>query len=224
MNWWQRLVQRDQLETELDRELRDHVERQVADQVRNGTTEREARRRTRLQFGGLDQIKEWCRDVRGTRWLEDLGRDVRIGGRTLLRRPGFALSVILTLAVGIGAIMAVFSVVHAVLIRPFAYPAHEPDRVLLVAERSPANARMGVAYATFRDWVDQLESFEALSGFMEYSFTLTGIDDPITARTLITSSTYFGIHGIQPMLGRLYGTTDDQFGAARVVVLSHLAK
>ncbi len=87
MNWWQRFVKRDQLETELDRELRDHVERQVADQMRNGATEREARRRTRMQFGGLDQTKEWCRDVRGTRWLEELGRDLRYGARMLSPRP-----------------------------------------------------------------------------------------------------------------------------------------
>ena len=128
MSWWQRLVHRDQLETELDRELRDHVERHVADQVRNGTTEREARRRTRLQFGGLDQTKESCRDVRGTRWLDDLGSDLRFGLRGLARNPGFTAAAALTLSIGIGATAAMFSVASAFLFRPF--PAPDPERLV----------------------------------------------------------------------------------------------
>ena len=223
MSWWRRLVNRDQLETELDAELRDHVERDVADQVRHGTTEREARRRTRLQFGGLEQTKEWCREVRGTRWVEELGRDVRIGLRTLRRHPGFTVSVILTLAVGIGANVAIFSVVHAVLIRPFVYPAEEPGRVLLIAEQSPQGERMGVAYPTFRDWETQLESFASLSAFFESPNTLSGaqLDRPIKARALVASSTYFDIHGMHALHGRLYDAADDRPGAAPVLVLSH---
>ena len=142
--------------------------------------------------------------------------------RTLLRRPGFAVSVILTLAIGIGATVAVFSVVHAVLLRPAAYPAHEPDRVLRMTEWSARSVRdLGVSYPTFRDWVEQLESFESLSGVMEFPLTLTTIDGPIRLRSRPTSSTFFGMHGISPSHGRLYNASDDRFGAARVVVLTH---
>ena len=148
---------------------------------------------------------------------------MRIGLRTLLRRPAFAVSVILTLAIGIGANVAVFSVVHAVLIRPFAYPVHEPDRVLLIAEQSPQGARLGVPSPTFRDWGEQLESFESLSGFLETPNTLSGaqVDRPIRARGLVASSTYFEIHGINALHGRLYDAADDRPGAAPVLVLAH---
>ncbi|MEE8130484.1 MAG: ABC transporter permease, partial [Vicinamibacterales bacterium] len=167
-------------------------------------------------------LREEARDARGLRVLEELCRDVRIGVRPLRRRPGFAVSVILTLAVGIGANVAVFSVVHAVLLRPFAYPAYDPDRVLLMAERSRQGVRRSVSYPTFRDWVEQLESFESLSGVLWMSsFTLTRPDGPVRSLGGITSSTYFGIHGIQPLHGRLYDVTDDRVGAARVVVLTH---
>ncbi len=215
------LLSRDRLDRELDEEMGLHLERLVTRFRDEGLDETEARRRARIEFGPAQSLREEARDARGLRLLEEVGRDVRIGVRTLRRHPGFAVSVILTLAVGIGANVAVFSVVHAVLLRPFAYPAHEPDRVLLMAERSPQGERMSVSYPTFRDWVEQLESFESLSGVVETIAPLTRIDDPVRVRALRTSWTYFGIHGIQPLHGRLYDATDDRFGAARVVVLSH---
>ncbi len=209
-------------ERELSREVAAHLRVLEEDYARSGMSPDEARRAARRAFGGVDQVKERSRDVRSFVWLEDLRRDLRIGARTLLRRPGFAVSVILTLAIGIGANEAVFSVVHAVLLRPFAYPAYEPNRVLLMAERSPRGERNGVSYPTFRDWVEQLESFEALSGVQNFfTFTLTGLTDPVRVRPLVTSSTYFGIHGIRSLHGRLYDAADDRVGAAPVVVLTH---
>ena len=85
MSWWTRLLQRGRLEEELDHELRDHIERQAAEHVRVGMSEREARRRTRLSFGGLDQVKEMCRDARGTRWLEETWQDLRFAVRLLVK-------------------------------------------------------------------------------------------------------------------------------------------
>ncbi len=228
--WWyvlttrvRSLLRRTEADQELDEELTYHLDQSVEAHRANGLSPAEARRQARLRFGGIERTREEARDARGLRLLEELGRDVRIGVRTLLRRPGFAVSVILTLAIGIGATAAVFSVVHAVLLRPFAYPAHEPDRVLLMAERSARGNRSGVSYPTFRDWVEQLESFESLCGHVDLSFTLTGdqVADPVRVRGLVTSPTYFGIHGIQPLHGRLYDASDDRFGAARVVVLTH---
>ena len=100
MSWWRRLRRRDRLEGELDRELRDHVERQVAEHVRAGMSEREARRRARLDFGGLDQIKELCRDARGTRWIDDLGRDLRYALQRQFtgRRSGVSVFAVAALA------------------------------------------------------------------------------------------------------------------------------
>src|SRR5260370_22261256 len=107
--WWKVGATRHR-EAELDAELRDHVERQVADYMRAGISEPDARRRARLEFGGLDQVKELCRDVRATRWLDHFSRDVRYAGRSLRRNPKFAVASILTLSLGIGANTAIFSV------------------------------------------------------------------------------------------------------------------
>jgi hypothetical protein len=101
----------------LDLEIRDHIERQVADYVAAGMTEAEARRRVRLEFGGLDQAKEHCRDVRPRQWLSELIRDVRVGFRSLARERLFAVSVITILTVGIGATVAMFSVLNTVILR-----------------------------------------------------------------------------------------------------------
>ena len=97
MNWWRRLRRRGQAEDDLDRELRDHVERQVADHVRAGMPPREARRRARVEFGGLDQIKELCRDARGTRWIEETWQDVRFAVRLLAKDRWAAAGAVLTL-------------------------------------------------------------------------------------------------------------------------------
>ena len=226
MAWYHRITnvfRGERLRRDVDRELRVHVQEHIDELRDSGLSATDAERQARRQFGNLPLKVEETIDMDVWRWLEDLGRDVRIGVRTLLRRPGFAMSVILTLAIGIGANVAVFSVVHAVLIRPFAYPVHEPDRVLLIAEQSPQGARLGVPYPTFRDWADQLESFESLSGAFEFINALTGaqLDESIRVRGLVTSATFFGMTGLQPLHGRLYDATDDQFGAAHVVVLSH---
>ena len=116
MTWWRRLFSRDRLDSELDRELSDHIERQVADSC-GGMAEGEARRRARLSFGGDVQIAEACRDARGTRWVEDIVQDIRYSIRILLRSPAFALVAILSLALGIGANTAIFSIVNSLLLR-----------------------------------------------------------------------------------------------------------
>ncbi len=224
MAWYHRLsnvFRGDRLWRDVDQELAFHIQERIDELRDSGLSATDAERQARRQFGNLPLKVEETIDMDVWRWLEDLRSDLRIGARTLLRRPGFALTVILTLAVGIGANVAVFSVVHAVLIRPFAYPAHEPDRVLRMAERSPQGQESSVSYVTFHDWVEQLESFETLSGVMQWPFTWTGPDGPVSFVGRATSAAYFGLHGIQPLHGRLYDTTDDRFGGSRVVVLTH---
>ncbi|MYD71370.1 MAG: FtsX-like permease family protein [Acidobacteria bacterium] len=128
MSWWDRLRNRGRAEDELDRELRDHVERQAADHVRNGIPPREARRRARLEFGGHDQIKELCRDAHGARWIEEIGQDVRKAIRQLGARPAFSTALLIILAVGVGANTAVFSIVRGVLLQPLPY--WEPESIV----------------------------------------------------------------------------------------------
>ena len=128
MNWWLRLWHRQRMEDDLERELRFHEDESVADLVARGVHPDEARRQTRLAFGGPEQVKELCRDARGTRWVEDLLQDVQYAVRTLRRMPAFAAVALLVLALGIGATTVMFTVIHSVLLRPLSYP--EPERLL----------------------------------------------------------------------------------------------
>src|SRR5439155_16184580 len=128
MTWWLRLWRGRRMEAELEKELRFHEDQSVADLVASGVPPNEARRQARLALGGPEQVKERCRDARGTRWVEDLLQDIQYAVRTLCRMPGFAAVAVLVLAVGIGATTVMFTVIDSVLLRPLSYP--EPDRLL----------------------------------------------------------------------------------------------
>ena len=130
MSWLRRLVSRRRLERQLDAELADHLERFVVDLVDRGVPEAEARRRARLTFGGVDQVKEQCRDARGTRWIDEITQDLRYGLRLLREHRGFTAVAVLSLALGIGANTAIFSIVDRLLLR--ALPVAAPERLAIV--------------------------------------------------------------------------------------------
>src|SRR5215475_7445224 len=133
MKWWRRLFRRRNQEEELEKELRFHLDQHTADLIAQGLAPEEARRRARLALGGPEQVKEQCRDARGTRWVEDLLQDLRYGARTLMKKPGFTLIAVITVAAGIAANTTIFSLADALVLRPFNFPNQE--RLVMVWER-----------------------------------------------------------------------------------------
>src|SRR5260370_21859163 len=145
MTWWQRLWRRTQLEDQLEKELRFHLDQHTADLIAGGLPPAEARRQARLALGGPEQVSEGCRDARGTRWLEDLWQDLRYALRTLRQKPGFAAVALCTLALGSGATTVMFTLVDGVLLKPLPYRA--PDRLVALQEQTEQATRWGNLWA-----------------------------------------------------------------------------
>ncbi len=227
MSWWRRLRHRDRLEGEMDRELRDHVERQVAEHLRAGLPAGEARRRARLEFGGLDQIKELCRDTRGARWLDDLGRDLRYALRRQFagRRAGVSVFAVAALALGIGAGTAMFSVLDAVVLQPLPFPGEDRLVVGWKTSRTDPGRLVELSYPEFLEWRAQSTSFDSLAALPTtvygYSYVLTGRGDPVSIESARVTGEFFDALAVRPPLGRTFLAADDREGAPPTVVLTH---
>jgi predicted permease len=219
MSWLTRLLRRGRLERQLDAELRDHLERQVADYVRDGMSEADARRRARLEFGGLDQIKELCRDARGTRWFEDLLQDVRYGYRSLRRVPGFTAVVVATLALGIGTNVAIFGLIDALLLRSL--PVRNPQQLIALTRVNGNQTGESFSYPQIRQWAEQQQIFSGLAGYSTSEIVNVG---PTAARELASASwvsgNYYTTLGLVPVAGRLLEPRDDEKGAALAAVIT----
>jgi predicted permease len=217
------LFQRSAVETELDDELRFHFEQQLAKYVNSGLTPREALRRARIDFGGLDQVKEECREARGVHILETLLQDIRYGLRMLRKSPGFTAVALLTLALGIGANTAIFSVVYGVLLRPLPY--QNPSRLIVLHETTPRVGTVSVSYANFLDWRAQSRAFSTMAAVASVAFNLagpgSGLDQPENINGAAVSSDFLPMLGVHPILGRNFDSTQDQAGTAPVALLSY---
>ncbi len=163
------LVRRGAVEAELDEELRDHLEHETRKYVEAGLSPSDAARRARLAMGGLDGVKEQCRDARGTRPLEDFVTDLRYGLRLLARSPGFAAAAIAMLGLGVGSATAIFGIVEGVLLRPLPYPNSE--RIVTLAHVDADGRRQRVSLPDFRDWAAQAKSVDAIAALRGDSTT-----------------------------------------------------
>lgn len=224
MNWWRRLLKRGEMERHLDAELRFHFDGLVADNLRAGMSEPEARRNARLEFGGVEQVKEECRDARGTRWAEDLWQDLRFALRTLRKTPGFAIAVIGTLALGIGMNTAIFSVVNTVLLKPVRAP--EPDRIVEFMNTNRAGTGSIAAEIEFNLWREQTGVFQEVSGYFLSPLDSTGVDQPQRAGAIFVTKDYFHLFGLPIAQGRVFTDEEERpvgshlFEKGHVVVLS----
>src|SRR3984957_4576652 len=179
------LFQAKTVEADLDDELRFHFEQQREKYLKSGLTPPEALRRVRLEFGGLDQVKEECREARGIQLMETLFQDIRYALRTLRKSTPFTCVALLTLALGIGANTAIFSVVYAVLLRPLPY--RDPSRVIVLNETTPRVGTLSVSYLNFLDWRKQSTAFAQMATVHQVGFNLTGVARPEVIRGLAVS-------------------------------------
>jgi len=203
----------------LNNELRDHIERQTAANIAAGVTPQEARRQAVLRFGGIEAVKENCREQRSGFWLESLWADVRYGLRALRRSRGFAAVAILTLALGIGANTAIFSVAEGVVFSPLPY--REPDRLVMVLESNLRFSQVAISYPNFQDWQRDARSFQQMAAIMiEQGFDLTGPGTPEHLHGSRISSGFFSTLGADLILGREFSPQEDRRGGAPVAIIS----
>jgi predicted permease len=212
------LFRRRKVEVELDDELRFHVDRQAEKHAQSGISSAEARRRANLEFGGMDRAREESRDARGTRWLEDTWQDVRHGLRMWRKSPGFTIVAILTLALGIGANTAIFSVVNGVLLNPLPFP--KPDQLVTIDASKPNFARGSISYPNFIDWHQYNRSFSYFAVSRSAPYLLTGVGEAEELTGALITSDFFPMLGIKPVLGRWFTPAEDVPGAASAVAIS----
>jgi predicted permease len=215
------LFRRSAVERDLSREVAFHLEMQTDANLRAGMEPNEARHAAQRIFGGVEQVKEECRDSWATRFLDHLWQDLAYGLRGLRRNPGFSAIVILTLALGIGANTAIFSVVHGVLLR--ALPYAEPDRLLMVSQSALKGGQPSIGFSVpdFTDFRAKNRAFAALAEYHAMSFILLGRPEPERVQTGVVSDNFFDLLGVKPLLGRTFLPGEDRLGAAPVLVLSY---
>src|SRR5438093_2334039 len=219
---WSRLRavgQRRIVKQEIDEELRFHLDQRAAENIAAGMPPEEAARAARRCFGNIQSVREECHDVRGASFGEATLQDIRFGLRMLRKNPGFTAVAVLTLALGIGANTAIFSVVDAVLLRPLAYP--DSGQLVWLSERGPDWSGGSISYPNFTDWRNQQSVFEKFGVYTGNNFTLTGAGEPVRLEGALMSADVFAALRTQPEIGRVFREDEDKPGAPPVAVISH---
>jgi putative ABC transport system permease protein len=220
MTWWRRLLRQQALERALDAELRDHIEREVAAGVRAGASEADVRRQIRLTSGGLDQVKEACRDVRRPPALADIAADVRFAWRILVRNGWATAGAILTLALAMGVANTTFISTYAELWRDF--PFERPDRIAIMRTVDARGREAGLSFADYQDWRRDARVFDGPSAAFAIGTISLGRDGaaPEQFEGLYVSADTFSVLRVKPQLGRDFSAADDRPGAEAVVIIS----
>jgi predicted permease len=206
-------------EREMEEEMRFHLEMEARRHEGEGVPPAEARRMAARDFGGVERFKEVARDETGARWFQDIGQDLRYGGRSLRRRPMFTAVAALTLALGIGATTALFSVVKAVLLTPLPYG--NPEGIAVIWSAWKGFDQTWLSYDEYEAYDSEIPAFANVGLFTDGAVNLTEGGEPERIRAGYVTEDVFSILGVEPMLGRGFTKDEDRPGGARVIALGH---
>lgn len=212
------LLRRGEVERELAKELRFHLDQEIEEGCARGLSQKEACCEALRKLGGIAQIEEECRDMRGTDFVESLRQDLRYGARMLAKSPGFTFVMICTLALSIGATSAIVSVINGVLLR--ALPYRNPNRLVRVFTSNPAWPKFPVNQNDFRDFRNRLHSFESMAAYTRRDLQLGGTGEAIRLSGFSTTAGFFRVLGLKPAMGREFEPTDELRGKAPTAIVS----
>jgi putative ABC transport system permease protein len=218
MTWLARLLRRSKMEDQLEKELRFHIEQHEQDLIARGQSPQDAHRNARLALGGPEQVKEECRDARGTRWLEDFAQDTRYALRTFRQKPSFAAISILVLALGVGATTLMFGVINGVLLEPLRFPQSE-QLLTLHASLPQFGEFWGYSYPDFTDMRRESRALE-IGAWTYGGGTISRPGEPEVIPGYLVSSDFFSILQVPAQLGRTIRPDEDRPGASPVAVIS----
>jgi putative ABC transport system permease protein len=216
------VISRDRVEGDLDRELAFHIDMLTEQHVRTGVSPIEARRLALREFGRVDGVKEAVRDNWLSRTLETLWQDAHYGLRNIRRTPGFALVVVFTMAFGIGANTAIFSVINGVLLRPLPYG--DPEQLVALSQQHPAAGDRDLRFSQIEldeYRTEAARTIESIAEFHEMWFILLGGEEPERVGTGVVSANFFGMLRVAPALGRDFTAADERHDSPAVLLLTH---
>ncbi|HYC49534.1 MAG TPA: ABC transporter permease [Gemmatimonadaceae bacterium] len=216
--WMRSLIRRNRVELELDRELRTHIDMETEANIRRGMNAADARRAALVAFGGMERTKEDVRDERNTRWLESIVADLRHATRTLRAQRAFTAGVVATLALGVAATTAIFSMVYAVILRPLPYP--EPDRIASITISTEGIDREVADDFSYHAWASGARGATAIAAYQGVSGVIQTAAGPREVRGTQATAGYFTVMGVQPMLGRIFTAEESRPGGPRVVLVA----
>ena len=226
MSWLKKLAARlravwdsDAVHQDIDEELQIHIRMRTQENMGRGMSAEDARSDAERRFGNSGRIKDMGWDVRGGGWFETIWQDVRYGGRMLAKHPGFSLMAVVTLALGIGANTAIFSIVNGVLLRPLPYP--EPDQLDTVFQQNSPTNRFGISVADFQGIEKEYARIGSVAAFTHRAVTLTGGERPEQIKATFATAAFFKTVGVDPARGRAFAPGEDRPQADPVVVISH---
>jgi putative ABC transport system permease protein len=218
---WLRLLARGAAEERMEEEIRFHLDMETEKNVRAGMAHTEARRRAVLAFGGVEGHKEQLRDERSAHWAESAWRDLRLGVRRLVREPSFSGPALVTVAIGVGATMAIFTLVHSVILQPLSY--RDAERLVAIEHMAPGFglAKGGISDGLFVHYREHSRVFEEIGVYHANEQNLTDGETPERVRLAMASPGVFAALGVAPHRGRLFTDADAEPDAPTVVMISH---